>query len=70
MGTTLVIECPSCRGLLMAAGDQKTRTCPYCGAKIGVRRANRLAAAEDAFTASDILRELKKKKGFPNLEKC
>ncbi len=69
MGTTLVIECPSCGGLLMAAEDQKTRTCPYCGARIDVRRANKLAAAEDAFTASSILRELKKRKGFPNLKK-
>jgi predicted RNA-binding Zn-ribbon protein involved in translation (DUF1610 family) len=69
MGTTLVIECPSCGGLLMAAEAQKTRTCPYCGAKIDLRRANRLAAAEDAFTASNILRELKKRKGFPKAKK-
>jgi len=69
MGTTLIVECPSCGGLLMAAEDQKTRTCPYCGKKIDVRRANRLAAAEDPFTASDILRELKSKKGFPKAKK-
>jgi uncharacterized paraquat-inducible protein A len=53
----------------MAAEDQKTRTCPYCGSRIDVRRANKLAAAEDAFTASSMLRELKKKKGFPNLKR-
>jgi hypothetical protein len=53
----------------MATEDQKTRTCPYCGAKIDLRRANRLAAAEDPFTASNILRELKKKRGFPNTKK-
>lgn len=50
----------------MAAEDQKTRTCPYCGAKIDLRRAHRLASAEDAFTASSILRDLKSKRGFPN----
>jgi DNA-directed RNA polymerase subunit RPC12/RpoP len=66
MGTMLIVECPHCGGLLMAAERQKTRTCPYCGAKIDLRRAHRLASAEDAFTASSILRDLKSKRGFPN----
>ena len=53
----------------MAAEAQKTRTCPYCGVKIDLRRANRIAAAEDAFTASSILRDLKNRRGLPNTKK-
>ncbi|MBT0160468.1 DUF1922 domain-containing protein [Candidatus Bathyarchaeota archaeon A05DMB-2] len=64
MGQTNIIECSRCSGLLLAAGDKKTRTCPYCGARIDTKSARKLASAEDAFTASEVLRELKKQKGF------
>jgi len=64
MGQTNIIECPRCSGLLLVADDKKSRTCPYCGTKVDVRRAKTLASAEDAFTASEVLRELKKQKGF------
>ena len=47
---------------MLAAENQRTRACPYCNSRIEVRRANRVAAAEDAFTASELLRELKIKR--------
>jgi DNA-directed RNA polymerase subunit RPC12/RpoP len=64
MGPTLIITCSHCGGLLMAAEDQKTRTCPYCGLRVDVRKAKKIASAENAFVASEMLRELKNKKGF------
>jgi DNA-directed RNA polymerase subunit RPC12/RpoP len=48
----------------MAADDQKTRTCPYCGSRVDVRRAKKVASAKNAFEASEILRDLKSRKGF------
>jgi DNA-directed RNA polymerase subunit RPC12/RpoP len=48
----------------MAANDQKTRTCPYCGSRVDVRRAKKVASAKNAFEASEILRDLKSRKGF------
>jgi DNA-directed RNA polymerase subunit RPC12/RpoP len=50
--------------LLMAAVDQKARTCPYCGSRVNVQKAQRVASAENAFKASEILRDIKRKKGF------
>jgi DNA-directed RNA polymerase subunit RPC12/RpoP len=64
MGATLIVACSRCGGLLMAAVDQKTRTCPYCGSRVDVRKAKRIASAENAFAASEMLRELKSRKGF------
>jgi DNA-directed RNA polymerase subunit RPC12/RpoP len=48
----------------MAANDQKTRTCPYCGSRIDLKRAKKIASAKNAFEASEILRDLKSRKGF------
>jgi hypothetical protein len=48
----------------MAANDQKTRTCPYCGSRIDLRRAKKIASGKNAFEASEILRDLKSRKGF------
>jgi DNA-directed RNA polymerase subunit RPC12/RpoP len=64
MGATLIVVCGRCGGLLMAADNQKTRTCPYCGSRVDVRRAKKMASAKNAFEASEILRHLKSKKGF------
>jgi DNA-directed RNA polymerase subunit RPC12/RpoP len=57
--TTEVVACSRCGGLLLAKADQKTRTCPYCGSKIVLDGAKKVASAEDAFEASKILRKLK-----------
>jgi DNA-directed RNA polymerase subunit RPC12/RpoP len=62
VGNTLIVNCPHCGGLLLAAEDQKTRTCPYCGSRIDMRRANKVASVKNAFEASEILRELKSKR--------
>jgi DNA-directed RNA polymerase subunit RPC12/RpoP len=48
----------------MAAEDQKTRICPYCGSRVDVRRAKKIASAKNAFEASETLRDLKSRKGF------
>jgi hypothetical protein len=48
----------------MAAADQKTRTCPYCGTRVDVRRAKKVASAKSAFEASEMLRDIKSQKGF------
>jgi DNA-directed RNA polymerase subunit RPC12/RpoP len=61
---TLIIVCNRCGGLFLAAEGQKTKTCSYCGARVDVRRAKKVAAAESAFEASEILRDIKSKKGF------
>jgi predicted RNA-binding Zn-ribbon protein involved in translation (DUF1610 family) len=73
VGSTLIINCTHCGGLLLAAEDHKSRTCPYCGMHVEIRRANKVASAEDAFEASKLLRELKSKRqsnvGGTKLEK-
>jgi DNA-directed RNA polymerase subunit RPC12/RpoP len=48
----------------LAADDQKTRTCPYCGARVDVKKAKKVASAKNAFEASEMLREIKSRKGF------
>jgi DNA-directed RNA polymerase subunit RPC12/RpoP len=62
VATTLIINCTQCNGLLLANEAQKTRTCPYCGKRIDLYKANKVASAESAFEASQILRELKAKR--------
>lgn len=62
MGITLIITCPRCGGLLLAADDQKTRTCPYCNSRVDIRKANKVASANSAVEASELLRELKSKR--------
>lgn len=59
MTQTAIIECPSCKGLMLANSSQKTKTCPYCGSRVEVLKAKQLANAETAMEASAILRKLK-----------
>jgi DNA-directed RNA polymerase subunit RPC12/RpoP len=59
MQTTLVVQCSRCGGLFLAKADQKTRTCPYCGYQVLLAKARRIASAENAYAASEILRKLK-----------
>jgi DNA-directed RNA polymerase subunit RPC12/RpoP len=51
--------CSRCGGLLLAKKEQKTRTCPYCGSKVALDKAKKIASAENAYEASKILRKLK-----------
>jgi hypothetical protein len=59
MGATLVIKCTKCGGLSLVAKEQKTKICPYCGTQINLQKAPKMAAADTALEASEILRKLK-----------
>jgi DNA-directed RNA polymerase subunit M/transcription elongation factor TFIIS len=60
MMKTLIIVCNRCTGLLLAKVEQKTRTCPYCGARVEVEKAKTMGSAENAYEASALLRRLKR----------
>ena len=55
----LIAVCSRCGGLIIAKAEQRTKTCPYCGFKIHVYEAKKIASAENAYEASEILRKLK-----------
>jgi acetyl-CoA carboxylase beta subunit len=64
MGTTLIVKCPKCGGLMLTAKAQKTKICPHCSTHVNLLRVQRIAAAQTAIEASEILRKLKTAKGF------
>ena len=64
MTATNISKCPKCGGYLLASQKQKTKICPYCGAKINLQKVQLIASAKDSFEASEILRRLKAEKGF------
>lgn len=55
----LIVVCGKCGGLLLAKVEQKTRTCPYCGFKVELYKAKKVASAKNAFEASALLKNLK-----------
>jgi DNA-directed RNA polymerase subunit RPC12/RpoP len=57
----IIVVCSKCGGYLLAKENQKTRTCPYCGSKVILEKAKKVAAAENATEASTLLRKLKEK---------
>jgi hypothetical protein len=59
MGVTIIIKCIKCGGLTLCAKGQKTKVCPYCGTTINHLRAKKIAAANTALEASEMLRKLK-----------
>ncbi len=59
MGATLIVKCTKCGGLTLAAKNQKTKVCPYCGTQINLQKARKIAAADSAIEASEMLRKLK-----------
>jgi hypothetical protein len=59
MGVTVIIKCTECGGLTLATKGQKTKVCPYCGTTINLMRAPKVAAANSALEASEMLRKLK-----------
>jgi DNA-directed RNA polymerase subunit RPC12/RpoP len=63
MAPTIVAVCYRCGGFLLAQAEQKTRTCPYCGHTVVLERAKKLASANSAAEASEILRRLKSAEG-------
>jgi len=50
---------------MLTTKTQKTKVCPYCGAHVNLRKAQKIASASSAFEASTILRKLKSEQGFP-----
>ena len=66
MPPTMIVKCTKCGGLMLAGTSQKTKICPYCGAHVSLLRAKRVAAANNAMDASEILRRLKSEQGFTN----
>jgi DNA-directed RNA polymerase subunit RPC12/RpoP len=59
MGVTLIIKCMKCGGLSLSAKGQKTKICPYCGTNINLLKTQKIASANTALEASEILRRLK-----------
>ncbi|MGQ9531097.1 MAG: DUF1922 domain-containing protein [Candidatus Bathycorpusculaceae bacterium] len=59
MKSFLVVVCSRCGGFLLAMAGQKTRTCPYCGAKVSLDKARKVASASSAHEVSMIMRRLK-----------
>jgi len=64
MKATLIVKCTKCAGLMLTAKGQKTKVCPYCGAHVDLLRAQKVASANNAFEASEMLRKLKSEQGF------
>ncbi|MEM3725516.1 MAG: DUF1922 domain-containing protein [Candidatus Bathyarchaeia archaeon] len=61
MKPVLIVACGKCGGFFLAKSEHKTRTCPYCGSKVIIEKAKKVASAENAQRASAILQELKRK---------
>jgi DNA-directed RNA polymerase subunit RPC12/RpoP len=55
----LIAMCSKCGGLIVSKAEQKTKICPYCGFKISINEARKIASAQNAYEASEILRKLK-----------
>jgi hypothetical protein len=49
---------------MLAAKEQKTKICPYCGEHVDLSKAQKVASAKNPFEASTLLRKLKSEKGF------
>lgn len=64
MAPKLVLKCTKCGGYILAAQNQKTKICPYCGTNVNLQKAPHVAAAKDAIEASEIIKHLKAEKGF------
>lgn len=62
MQNYIIVVCGKCGGYLLAKKGQKTRTCPYCGLRILLGKALKVAAAGSAEEASILLRRLKEEK--------
>ncbi|MEM3735313.1 MAG: DUF1922 domain-containing protein [Candidatus Bathyarchaeia archaeon] len=61
MTNYIIVVCSECEGYLLAKASQKSRTCPYCGSRVLLEKARKVASAEKADEASMILRKLKER---------
>jgi len=64
MPATNIVKCTKCAGLMLTTKPQKTKVCPYCGTHVNLQSAIKVAAANNAFEASEILKKLKSEQGF------
>jgi len=64
MSIKLIIICSRCGGMLLSNAEQKTKSCQYCGTRIIVENAKKIASAKTAFEASEILKKIKTKNKF------
>ena len=51
-----IVQCPKCFRHTVAKLPQKTRQCPYCGARINVEKYTR-ATAPDAISAAELVKK-------------
>jgi DNA-directed RNA polymerase subunit RPC12/RpoP len=58
----VVFVCYGCGQFLLAKADQKTKTCPYCSARITLVKAKKVARLKTAQEASYYIRALKEKR--------
>ncbi|PVX24267.1 MAG: DUF1922 domain-containing protein [Candidatus Bathyarchaeum sp.] len=58
----LVFVCYSCGRFLLAKSDQKTKSCPYCAARLVLIKAKKVAYIKTAQQASEYIRVLKNKR--------
>jgi hypothetical protein len=49
---------------MLSTNEQKTKVCPYCGVKVDLQKAPKVASANSAFEASEIIKKLKSERGF------
>lgn len=68
MPSYAVVACGRCGGYTLANMDKKSRTCPYCGSKILLEKAQKVAVAKTAMEASNMLRKIKEKKAEKGVE--
>ncbi|RLI28324.1 hypothetical protein DRO50_03240 [Candidatus Bathyarchaeota archaeon] len=58
----MVILCYRCGRALIAKAGCKTRLCPYCGARVALEKAKKLASASSADEAAEKLRAFNERK--------
>ena len=64
MSVKLIIVCSKCGGMLLSNAEQKTKSCQYCGTRIIVENAKKIASAKTALEASEIIKKIKTKNKF------
>jgi DNA-directed RNA polymerase subunit M/transcription elongation factor TFIIS len=60
----LVVNCPNCKGFILANDKNKTRSCPICGYKTNIFNLKVNARVKNYKEAVEIIQNLKKKKGI------
>ncbi|MCW3999418.1 MAG: DUF1922 domain-containing protein [Candidatus Bathyarchaeota archaeon] len=64
MAPTTIVKCPKCSSYMLTGAKQKTKSCPSCGATVKLQNAPKIASANSAFEASEMLKKLKSERGF------